>query len=90
MLKEINTRNYLPGDEQKICKLIKEDILEEMIKDYPKNSIDYLIKINKEEFIKNRAKEFHAYVFLDKEKIVGVGMIGPYWGKIDKFFFYYI
>lgn len=90
MLKKIRVRRYLPGDEQKICKLIKEDILEEMVKDYPKNSIDYLIKMNNEEFIKNRAKEFHAYVLLDEEKIVGVGMIGPYWGKIDESSFFTI
>ena len=86
----IQVRRYKDGDAPEICKIIKEDILSENIYDYTKREIDDLIKEQNEELIEKRSKEFHVYVFMDNEKIVGVGMIGPYWGSLTESSFFTI
>ena len=75
----IEIRRYLDGDEKEIVKIIKESILKELSKDYQKEVIDRLIDGYNEKMIKIKAKDNHTYVVLNKEKIIGVGMIGPYW-----------
>ena len=76
---EIKIRRFQDGDESEICKIIKKDVLAENIKDYPQEQIDYIINTHDEALIIRRASKFHVYVLTDEEKIVGVGMIGPYW-----------
>lgn len=77
----INVRRIRNGDEEDISKLIAKDLINENIKDYKKKDIDSLInKLNKD-FIKERSLMFHGYVILDDDKIIGTGMIGPYWGS---------
>ena len=83
-MKEIKVRRYIEGDESAICEVVKKDVLAENIKDYSKESIAHLIETHNEEFIKRRAKAFHAYVLTDDERIIGVGMIGPYWDSLTE------
>ena len=86
----IQVRRYKDGDAPAICKIIREDILSENIYDYTQEEIENLIKSQNEELIEKRAKEFHVYVFMDSGKIVGVGMIGPYWGSLTESSFFTI
>ena len=76
---DIKTRRFIKGDEKEISKIIIKDIYHENIKDYPKKIIDILAKRMTPEFVLKRAEVFHGYVATDNDKIVGIGMIGPYW-----------
>ena len=87
---DITVRRYKNGDASAICEIIKKDILTENIKDYPKEAIEHLIESHNEELIERRAKWCHVYVLTDEEKIVGVGMIGPYWYSLTESSFFTI
>lgn len=76
---DIKTRRFIKGDEKEVSRIIIKDIYHENIKDYPKKSIDILAKRMTPEFVLKRAEAFHGYVATDNDKIVGIGMIGPYW-----------
>ena len=86
----IIVRRYKDGDASAICEIIKKDVLAENIKDYPKEAIEHLIESHNEELIERRAKWCHVYVLTDEEKIVGVGMIGPYWDSLTESSFFTI
>lgn len=86
----METRRFIIGDEKDICEVIKKDVLEENIYDYSVEAINHLIKQQNEETIRKRAESFHCYTFLDNDKIVGVGMIGPYWGSLTESSFFTI
>ena len=85
---DIKVRRYEDGDETAICEVVKKDVLVENIKDYSMEAIQHLIETHNEELIRRRAKAFHVYVLLDNEKIVGVGMIGPYWDSLTESSFF--
>lgn len=87
---DIKIRRYKDGDAPSICKIIKEDLLVENIKDYPIEMINIMIKNHDEDLIKRRASKFHVYVLEDNEKIVGVGIIGPYWDSLTESSFFTI
>lgn len=78
-MSNIKVRRYIPGDEKEIVEVVKKDVLTENIKDYSEEAIKHLIESHNEDLIMRRSKMFHTYVLTDEEKIVGVGMIGPYW-----------
>ena len=81
-------RKYKKDDEYEISKIITKDLYSENIKDYKKEDIDKLSKTLNPQFISKRAEMFHGYVVLDEDKIIGVGMIGPYWdSKTESSFF---
>ena len=86
----ITVRRYKDGDAPFICKVIKEDVLAENIKDYPIEIIDNIIKNHDEALIERRASKFHVYVLEDNNIIVGVGMIGPYWDSLTESSFFTI
>ena len=86
----IIVRRYKDGDASAICEIIKKDVLAENIKDYTKEAIEHLIESHNEELIERRAKWCHVYVLTDEEKIVGVGMIGPYWDSLTESSFFTI
>lgn len=77
-------RRFINGDEKDISKLIKKDLLTWNIRDYSKEEIDRIIGEQSEENILKRNEIFHVYTFLDDDKIVGVGMIGPYWNSVTE------
>ncbi len=72
-------RRYKKGDEKAACEMISKDMRKEMSKDYPKEEIERLIEDHNEDLIKRRSEKFHTYILEDEGKIVGIGMIGPYW-----------
>lgn len=86
----ITVRRYKDGDAPFICEVVKKDVLTENIKDYPLEYIENLIKNHNEELIIKRANAFHVYVLEDDKKIVGVGMIGPYWDSLTESSFFTI
>lgn len=86
----IVARKFQLGDETQICEVIKKDILAENVKDYSEEAIQHLIEEQNEELIKRRSEKFHVYTFLDEDKIVGVGMIGPYWDSMTESSFFTI
>ena len=86
----IIVRRYKDGDASAICEIIKKDVLAENIKDYPKEAIEHLIETHNEELIERRSKWCHVYVLTDLEKIVGVGMRGPYWDSLTESSFFTI
>lgn len=87
---EYSVRRFKLGDEKALCDVIKRDLLEENSKDYTEEQIQHLIDGQNEEVIKRRAEKFHVYTFLDKDKIVGIGMIGPYWDSLTESSFFTI
>ena len=86
----IKVRKYKDGDQTQICEIIRKDILTENIKDYPKDAMEHLLETHNEELISRRSKWCHVYVLTDNEKIVGVGMIGPYWNSLTESSFFTI
>ena len=89
-MNEITVRRYRDGDAPSICEIVKKDALAENIKDYSEEEIEKLIESQSEELIEKRAASFHVYVLTDKDKIVGVGMIGPYWDSLTESSFFTI
>lgn len=89
-MKNIEVRRYVDGDETAICEIVKKAVLSENIKDYPKIAIDHLVESHNADLIKRRAKAFHVYVLTDEDKIIGVGMIGPYWDSLTESSFFTI
>ena len=83
-------RRFKNGDEKEVCKIIAKDLREENIKDYSKESIEKLILELNENTILKRSEFFHAYVVLDDKKIIGIGMIGPYWDSLTESSFFTI
>ena len=84
----ISIRKIKNGDESDISKIISKDLTTENIKDYKKEKINNLINTLTPNFIKKRAEMFHGYVVTDNDRIIGVGMIGPYWdSKTESSFF---
>ena len=89
-MKNIEVRRYKDGDETAICEIVKKAVLSENIKDYPKTAINHLIESHDEAMIRRRAQAFHVYVLTDEDKIIGVGMIGPYWDSLTESSFFTI
>ena len=89
-MSEIKVRRYQDGDEFAICEVVRKDVLAENIKDYSEEAIAHLIESHDEELIKRRASKFHVYVLTDTDKIIGVGMIGPYWDSLTESSFFTI
>lgn len=87
---KIEIRRYKDGDEKEICDVVKKAVLSENIKDYPKTAIEHLVESHNEELIKRRSNNFHSYVVTDDEKIIGIGMIGPYWDSLTESSFFTI
>ncbi len=84
---EIKVRRYQKGDEYEIFDLIRKDALSENIKDYTEYNIKKMIEDHNVEVIKERAEKYHAYVLTDEDKLVGVGMIAPYWDSLTESIF---
>ena len=87
---DIRVRRYQDGDASGIVEIVKKDVLAENIKDYSREAIDHLIETHNEELIERRAKWCHVYVLTDEDKIIGVGMIGPYWDSLTESSFFTI
>ena len=83
-MKNFEVRRFKDSDVLDVIEIIKKDLLTENIKDYTIDYINNVIKTNNDEVIIERSKMFHAYVVTCKDKIVGIGMIGPYWDSLTE------
>ena len=80
-MNNINIRKYKVGDEDKIAYVVAKTLREVNIKDYPEEFINQNINSHGKDVIKDRAEWAHMYVVCDKEEIIGVGAIAPYYGS---------
>ncbi|SFV04762.1 N-acetylglutamate synthase, GNAT family [Butyrivibrio sp. INlla21] len=80
----MNIRQFEHSDAPAVSELIRNTIKISNTKDYPKELMDALIKVETPEHVLERASWTHFYVVEDQEKIIGCGAIGPYWGKEDE------
>ena len=77
-------RRFKESDAQEVSALIIETLRTTNIKDYTKDYIEsYITKLQPENILQ-RAEWTNFYVVCDREKIVGCGAIGPYWGKTNE------
>ena len=83
-MKNFEVRRFKDSDVLDVIEIIKKDLLTENIKDYSLEYINGVIKTNNADIILKRSKEFHAYVVTQDNKIIGVGMIGPYWDSLTE------
>ena len=77
-------RRFRPEDAQSVSDLIIRTLREVNIRDYSPEYIEATAAVITPQHILNRAQWTNFYVFLDGEKIIGCGAIGPYWGKTDE------
>ena len=77
-------RRFRESDAEAVSQLIRTTIEITNKKDYPEDLMDELIRTETPEHVLGQAGWTHMYVVLDREKIVGCGAIGPYWGREDE------
>jgi len=77
-------RNFENKDAKEVSALIIKTLRTTNIKDYSSEYIENDVKAFQPKDIVKRADRTHFYVVCDKDKIVGCGAIGPYWGKKDE------
>lgn len=82
----IKYRLFSDSDANEVADLVATTMFITNIKDYSQEYLnESLAKLTAKDFIE-RAKYFNCYVFIDDayNKIIAVGSIGAYWGKIDE------
>ena len=77
-------RRFEESDAEAVSQLIRTTMEISNRKDYPEEMMDDLIRSETPEHVLGQAGWTHMYVVLDREKIVGCGAIGPYWGREDE------
>ena len=80
----MHIRRFQEADAEAVSALLAVTLRTTNIKDYSSEYIENVIKTHQPQDILKRASWTHFYVVCDKEKIVGCGAIGPYWGKTDE------
>ena len=77
-------RRFEEQDAQAVSRLIATTLRVTNARDYSPEEIETLAReMNPEEMCK-RANWMHMYVACQENRIIGVGAIGPYWGKEDE------
>lgn len=71
-------------DAMEVSALIARTLRETNIRDYSEEYIENDVKILTPEYLIQQSYWTHSYVVCDKDKIIGCGSIGPYWGKEDE------
>ena len=77
-------RRFEEKDAVEVSNLIAQTLRTTNIKDYSSEYIENDVKILSPEYIIERSKWTHFYVVCERNRIVGCGAIGPYWGKEDE------
>ena len=77
-------RLFQQGDALEVASLVARTLKESNSQDYSAEYIEDTIASQSAEVLIERSKEGHMYVVCDKERIVGCGAIGSYWGKEDE------
>lgn len=89
-MEEVKVRLFKLGDEKQIVELIRSARRQTNIRDYDKELIEVLCQEINEEVIIERSKKFHTYIIESKNKIIGVGSIGPCLGSLTESSFFNI
>ena len=79
-----NVRKFENSDANEVSELIIKTLRTTNAKDYSTEYIEKDVKIFTPSGVIERAGWTHFYVVCDKERIVGCGAIGSYWGKEDE------
>ncbi len=77
-------REFKKEDAIEVSALIARTLRETNIRDYSEEYIENDVKTLTPGYLIERSKWTHSYVVCDKDKIIGCGFIGPYWGKEDE------
>ena len=80
----MNVRRFEQQDADAVSALVIKTIRISNVKDYPADLMEEVVKSQQPENILERAGWTHMYVVEDEGMIIGVGAIGPYWGKEDE------
>ena len=80
----MNIRRFEQQDAEAVSALVIKTIRISNVKDYPADLMEEVVKSQQPENILERAGWTHMYVVEDEGMIIGVGAIGPYWGKEDE------
>ena len=78
---DIVARIFQEKDAAEVSAPIAETLRITNSKDYAPEYIEQDVAQFTPEKVRERASWTHFYVFCDKDKIVGCGAIGPYWGS---------
>ena len=79
-----HVRRFENRDAKEVSELIVQTLRTTNAKDYSKEYIENTVKTFTPSGVTERAGWTHFYVVCDKERIVGCGSIGSYWGKEDE------
>ena len=74
-------RRFLSGDEAAISALVRRNLLEINVRDYPLEEVKALSDRFTDTRIREQAGWAHMYVVCDGETIVGTGSIAAFWGS---------
>jgi GNAT superfamily N-acetyltransferase len=77
----INYRRFENKDGKSAAELIAKTMLETNIRDYSRSFLDRELEHLKADDLIERSQKFHCYVFVDDDKIIAIGSIGPYWNS---------
>ena len=80
----MNIRRFEQQDAEAVSALVIKTVRISNVKDYPADLMEEVVKSQQPENILERAGWTHMYVVEDEGIIIGVGAIGPYWGKEDE------
>ena len=80
----MDIRRYAQGDAAEIATLVRRNLLEINVKDYPPEEMRALAETYDASRIEHIASRAHTYVALDDAKIVGTGSIASYWGSFTE------
>jgi len=80
----MNIRRFEQQDAEAVSALVIKTLRISNVKDYPADLMEEVVKSQQPENILERAGWTHMYVVEDEGMIIGVGAIGPYWGKEDE------
>ena len=80
----LTIRRFQEKDAEAVATLLAVTLRTTNIKDYSSEYIEAQVQTHQPQNIIEWASWTHFYVVCDKERIVGSGAIGPYWGKIDE------
>lgn len=80
----INYRRFENKDAKSAAELIAKTMLETNILDYSRSFLDRELEHLKADDLIKRSQNFHCYIFVDDDKIIAIGSIGPYWDSKDE------
>lgn len=81
---EVTVRPYQDNDAEEIVQLIVRNFKEVNSKDYGEEAMEKLAKHHDVNWFKGVASYANVYVFVNNDKIVGVGSIAGFWGSLTE------